>query len=199
MQDSESKDLLRKELLRKRDSIPPEVRIAKNRMIHDNLEALDEIKKAGVLFYFASFRTEVDTVGMIRKELLGGKRVVLPKVEREKHTLVLYEIKDVEELKPGYMGIPEPAVDTENRIFDINDVDAVIIPGAGFDETGNRIGYGAGYYDILLSGLKKYVPVIAPAYEEQVVGSIPAEPHDIKVNIIVTDRLVIRCAAIYPS
>ncbi len=58
----------------------------------------------------------------------------------------------------------------------INDADLVIIPGAGFDASGNRIGYGGGYYDRLLSGLRKHVPVIAPAYEEQVVDSLPSEP-----------------------
>jgi 5-formyltetrahydrofolate cyclo-ligase len=62
----------------------------------------------------------------------------------------------------------------------INDVDLVIIPGAGFDVSGSRIGYGGGYYDRLLSGLQKHIPVIAPACEEQVVDMIPSEPHDIK-------------------
>jgi 5-formyltetrahydrofolate cyclo-ligase len=77
--------------------------------------------------------------------------------------------------------------------MNINDADIVIIPGAGFDASGNRIGYGGGYYDRLLSGLQKEIPVIAPAYEEQVVDSILSEPHDIKVQIIVTDRRVILC------
>jgi len=58
---------------------------------------------------------------------------------------------------------------------------------------GNRIGYGGGYYDRLLSGMQKHVPVIAPAYEEQIIDSIPSEPHDRKVQIIVTDRQLIRC------
>jgi 5-formyltetrahydrofolate cyclo-ligase len=69
----------------------------------------------------------------------------------------------------------------------------VIIPGAGYDTSGNRIGYGGGYYDKLLSELTNKIPIIAPAYEEQVVDSIPEEPHDIKVHMIVTDRRVIWC------
>ena len=89
------------------------------------------------------------------------------------------------------MGIPEPPVSEQQ--MNINDADIVIIPGAGFDASGNRIGYGGGYYDRLLSGLQKDIPVIAPAYEEQIVDSIPSEPHDIRVQMIVTDRRLIRC------
>jgi 5-formyltetrahydrofolate cyclo-ligase len=69
----------------------------------------------------------------------------------------------------------------------------VIIPGAGYDAAGNRVGYGGGYYDRLLSGLHKDIPVIAPAYEEQLTDWVPSEPHDIRVNMIVTDRRLIRC------
>ena len=68
------------------------------------------------------------------------------------------------------------------------------IPGTAFDETGNRIGYGGGFYDRLLAQLQKPVPIIAPTYEEQVIDSVPTDPHDKKVNIIVTDRREIRCS-----
>ena len=58
---------------------------------------------------------------------------------------------------------------------------------------GNRLGYGAGFYDRLLAGMKDKIPVIAPAYEEQIVENIPPEPHDVKVDKIVTDKRVIEC------
>jgi len=92
------------------------------------------------------------------------------------------------------MKIPEPSGLTDERRVGITEVDAVIIPGAAFDERGNRIGYGGGYYDRLLAGLQKSVVVIAPAYEEQIVEAVPTDEHDKKVNVIVTDRRVIRCA-----
>lgn len=185
--------MLRRELLKKRDSIPSEVRKAKDRVITERLMSLDEIKNANVLFFFASFRSEVNTLDAIAQLLRHGKRIVLPKVDGERHVLLLYEVKGIEELTSGYMGIPEPAILAEERMIEINGVDAVIIPGAGFDAEGNRIGYGGGYYDRLLSSLTRGVPVVAPAYEEQIVESVPAEPHDIRANMIVTDRRVIRC------
>ncbi len=188
------KDLLRKELLRKRDAIPAEVRSVKDRLILERLLSLDEIRRAGSIFFFASFRSEVDTSAIVKQSLKDGKQIVFPKVDRDRHDLFLYEVKDIGELVRGYMGIPEPSVLSDERLVDINAVDAVIIPGAGFDAEGNRIGYGGGYYDRLLSSLRRSVPIIAPAYEEQVVKTIPAEPHDMRVNLIVTDRRLIRCA-----
>ncbi len=195
MQDSRTKASIRKELLSKRDAIPPEVRNVKNRLVLERLLALEEIKKAGLVFLFASFRSEVDTFGMMKHLLEEGRRVVLPVVDREGHRLVLYEIKDVAELSAGYMGIPEPSVRTGERLADINEVDAAVVPGAAFDPDGNRIGYGGGYYDMLLSGRGKKMPVIAIAYEEQVADSIPSESHDIRVDLIVTDRRTIRPAS----
>lgn len=193
MQDKERKALLRSQCLTARDSIPAVVRKAKDRMVCERLFPLQQFAAAKVVFSFASFRTEVDTTEIIKKCLIEGKRVVLPKVNRELHNLELYEIISMEELSAGYMGIPEPQVDYGTRWVDVNDVDVAIVPGAAYDLSGNRIGYGGGYYDRLLSGLSRSLPVIAIAYEEQITEDIPAEPHDIKVHFIVTDRRTIDC------
>ncbi len=187
------KSELRAVLLKKRDAIPAEVRRAKDRLIRERLLSLGEIREAKVFFFFASFRSEVDTIVPMKTLLAEGKRIVLPKVDRQNHLLLLYEIKDLEELVSGYMGIPEPSVLSEDRMVAVDGLDTVIIPGAGFDAAGNRIGYGGGYYDRLLSPIQRDVTIIAPAYEEQIVESIPTEPHDVRVGMIVTDRRVIRC------
>ena len=87
--------------------------------------------------------------------------------------LKLYEIKAMSELMQGYMGISEPSV-PEERLTGLDDIGLIIIPGAAFDVSGNRLGYGAGFYDRLLAGIKNKMPVIAPAYEEQIVEHIPS-------------------------
>lgn len=193
------KESLRKELLKRRDSIPHEVRKSKDRSILERLLPLEEIRHAGLLLLFASFRSEVDTREMAIRLINEGKRAVFPKVDGDRRGLLLYEVKDIGELIPGYMGIPEPSVLTDERMADINGVDVVVIPGAGFDAEGNRIGYGGGYYDRLLSSLTCDVTVVAPAYEEQIIDSVPSESHDIKVGMIVTDRRVIRCTPHLPE
>ncbi len=185
------KKTIRRKVLKKRDEIPPEVKKIKDALIKQGLFSLPEFIAAKAVFFYASFRSEVETFSIIKESLKLGKRVVLPKVDKERHMLKLYEIKDINELSPGYMGVPEPLVQNE-RLVILDEIDLVIIPGAGFDYSGNRLGYGAGYYDILLSKSVEKRPIVALAYEEQLVDSIPAETHDVKINAIVTDKRVIR-------
>jgi 5-formyltetrahydrofolate cyclo-ligase len=185
------KKLLRKKVLEKRDSIPSSERKKKDALIKHRLFNLKEFKIAKTILFYASFRTEVDTFTIIEDSFKMGKTVLVPKVDKERHRLRLYEIKNLKELSTGYIGIPEPSL-PDKRLRDLNDVDLIIIPGAGFDLSGNRLGYGAGYYDILLSKIKRKIPFIALAYEEQLIDAIPSEMYDVKVDIIVTDEQVIK-------
>jgi 5-formyltetrahydrofolate cyclo-ligase len=185
------KEEIRKAVLQKRDAIPAVVKREKDALVREQVLSIPEFISARTIVFYAAFRSEVGTRTLLEESLAREKRVVLPKVNTALHTLILYEVKHMDELTPGYMGIPEPP-QMDERLVGIDDADLVVIPGAGFDFAGNRLGYGAGYYDSLLSKRKKKIPVIALAYEEQIVDSIPAETHDVKVDIIVTDKRVIR-------
>jgi 5-formyltetrahydrofolate cyclo-ligase len=135
--------------------------------------------------FFASFRTEVETGAMIRRVLSSGKRVVLPKVQGKE--LALYEIHDFDhDVVPGAWGIPEPKAAKPARL---EDIDLMIMPGAAFDASGNRVGYGAGFYDKLLPAFKNMT--IALAFEAQIVQAVPSDPHDVPVNKIVTEKRII--------
>lgn len=184
------KKTIRKDILRKRDSIQPEIRQIKDRLIMDKVISLPDFLKAKTILYFASFRSEVNTLPQIEEAFRSGKRIVLPKVDNANKRLKLYEILNTDEIELGFWGIPEPEAIPE-RERDINEVDLVIMPGVAFDMQGTRLGYGAGYYDKLLSGLKRNIPLIAIAYEEQTVDSLPSEDHDIRIDMIVTDKRII--------
>lgn len=192
MRKSSDKKILRQTTLLKRDTIPENIKEEKDTAIRQRIIRLPEFTDAKAIFFYASFRSEVDTIEMIKISLSHGKQAILPKVDKENKKLKLYEIKNTNELVKGYMGILEPSV-SEERLIGLDDIDLVIIPGAAFDVSGNRLGYGAGFYDGLLAGMKNKIPVIAPAYEEQIVEKIPTEPHDVKVKKIVTDMRVIEC------
>jgi 5-formyltetrahydrofolate cyclo-ligase len=185
------KKTLREKALKKRRSIPFSEKKRKDDLIKHNIFNFTGFKEAKTVLFYASFGAEVDTISMIEESLKMDKKVIVPKVDKECHRLRLYEIKDLRELSHGFMGIPEPSLPDE-RIRQIKDVDLAIIPGTAFDYSGNRLGYGAGYYDILLSGTEKKIPFVALAYEEQLVNSIPSESHDVKVDIIITDKQVIK-------
>ncbi len=190
------KKKIRARLLRKRDSIPPELKVQKEAAIEKRLFELEEFKRATRLMAYVSFRSEVDTTRFLQDVINSGKKLVLPAVDSRHKVLRLYEIKETSELEYGYMGILEPGV-REDRAVALSDVDLVIIPGAGFDLKGNRLGYGGGYYDKLLSlSPGPQSPphlLVALAFEEQIVDEIPSEPHDIKMDIIITDNRLIRC------
>jgi 5-formyltetrahydrofolate cyclo-ligase len=183
---------LRKLLLKKRDGIKPEEKKAKEAAIRKRLYASADFKKANSILFYASFRSEVDTIPCILHALRLNKNVVLPRIEKIKRELRLFRINNASELESGYMGIKEPKIN-KTKEKKLGNIDLVIIPGAGFDVRGNRLGYGAGYYDRLLSKSKKRIMTIALAFEEQIGEEIPAEPHDIKVDMIITDKRLIRC------
>jgi 5-formyltetrahydrofolate cyclo-ligase len=180
---------IRKKALAARDSLLPGQRSSKSRQIEESLFSLPEFKSAHAVMFFASFRSEVDTVPMIRRALGDGKRVILPKVNGDK--LELFEIKNFDnDVSPGAWGIPEPCGSAPVKL---DELDAIIVPGAAFDERGNRLGYGAGFYDKLLSEFKK--PTVALAFEEQITSNIPADPHDVPVQKIVTEKRVIETSS----
>lgn len=185
------KNVIREDILRKRNQIPPEIRYIKNMLIKQKFFSLPEFHDAEVVLFYASFRSEVDTSIIIKESLQIKKQVVVPKVDTKRHKLILYQINNFEELKPGFMGIPEP-ISLRERTVDIETIDLIVVPGIAFDYSGNRLGYGEGYYDILLSEVNKKIPIVALAFEEQLVESIPSETHDIKVDIIVTDKKILR-------
>ncbi len=193
------KKSLRELLLAKRDSIAEENKKIKNSAIRKRLFSLQYFKEAKTILFYASFRSEAETLKAIKNTLKLKKRVALPVVDTDHKQLKLYEVHDISELSPGYMGIPEP-VAARTLNMSLNEIDIEIIPGIGFDLKGNRLGYGAGYYDKLLSHKSKRlsktggrITTIALAFEEQIAEKIPSEPHDIRVDLIVTDKRLIRC------
>lgn len=191
------KGSLREKLLEKRNNIKPEKRKEKEALIMNRLFEMPEFKRAKNILFYASFKGEVGTKASLRHAIKLGKRIVLPRVDREQKCLRLYEIKNTSELVRGYMGIPEPGI-LKGREMSLKDIDVVIVPGVGFDIKGNRLGYGAGYYDRLLSyaslqlsGSKRHIPTIALAFEEHIVPALPNEGHDVKIDKIVTEKRVI--------
>ena len=184
------KSSIRKGILSRRDSIDPDLKQAKDKSISERLTGLPEFASARTVLLFASFGSEVDTISLIERCFKDNKSIVLPKTNKEEGELLLYMINNIGELVPGYRGIPEPSV-FEGRSMDVRNVDLVIVPGVAFDEQCNRLGYGKGYYDKLLK--HRISPAIALSYEEQIVASLPAEPHDIKMDKIITDKRILNC------
>lgn len=186
------KKTLRSEFLKKRDSLTSEEIFKKSRLVKKRLLGLKEFKQAQTILFYVSFRSEVQTEKAIKEALKLEKTVVVPLVHQEKGELTLHQIKDFEkELKPGFMGIPEP--DEKTPLVDLSLVDLVVIPGCAFDLRGFRLGYGRGFFDKLLKKISPKTRTIGLAFELQIVKELPEEPHDIPLHKIITEERIIGC------
>ncbi|CAK8053864.1 5-formyltetrahydrofolate cyclo-ligase [Eupransor demetentiae] len=121
---------------------------------------------------------ELNTEPLIRAAWQAGKRVLVPKItDGEMHfvTITTGSVFD-----PGVMGIAEPS---SQDYQDPAGIDLAIIPGLAFTKTGERLGFGAGYYDRFLSTFQGHS--VALALPEQVLTELPMEPHDQLVEAII--------------
>jgi 5-formyltetrahydrofolate cyclo-ligase len=147
---------------------------------------------------YASYASEVRTQELVGWALEHGKDVVLPKVRREPKGLLVFKVRAPhEQLRPGPRGIPEPMPERCAPV-DIGEINFVVAPGVAFDGRGVRLGQGGGYYDRFLARLRRrpdHPPVAGAAFELQIVERVPAEPHDARVDMIVTEERVLHVEA----
>ncbi|MBK9117848.1 MAG: 5-formyltetrahydrofolate cyclo-ligase [Betaproteobacteria bacterium] len=194
----EAKRAVRERILAARDALPAADRDEGSRAIAARIAALPPYARARCVLLTVSFRSEWDTRALIDAALAAGKVVALPRVNGATRMLDLHAVADVaRETTPGYRGIPEPR--PEQPRVDLAAVDFVLVPGVAFDPTGRRLGYGGGYYDRLLALLAPEAARIAGAFELQLVPQVPAAPHDLFVDAIVTPVRMVPGARGVPS
>jgi len=187
----ERKQELRAAALRKRRSIDPEELALLSSRVVANVLSLKEYREARLLISYCAKEDEVQTKPLIERALEEGKRVAVIVTDVSSKTLSFSEIESFEdELAPGPFGILEPKPG-HLRPVSIAQADMVIIPLVAWDEKGHRIGYGAGYFDRALSGARR-VRKVGLALESQRIKKVPATSHDVPLDIIVTEKRVVR-------
>lgn len=187
----EQRKAIRKQKLALRAALSPEERRNADQVMAGLLFSCPVWKKAEEIFCYVSFREEADTLQILQSALAQGKKAAVPKVEG-KRRMSFYYIDSTEELNPGYMGIPEPSGEKKHKAIP-GECSLFIMPGAAFDTTGARLGYGGGFYDTYLAGYLS-VPRAALAYSVQLADRIPSEAHDIRVELIITEKGMIQCS-----
>lgn len=184
---------LRKKIIGRRDRLTADQIKAKSELIARNLYSLPAYKKAAAVMFFITFGSEVDTRPMVEETIKRGKLALAPKAQPETRELIPSQVLDWEhDLKPGYYNIPEPG-DESLRPHDPEVIDLLIVPGVAFDRRGNRLGYGGGYYDRFFSLLKPDTPLVALAFELQILPEIPVDEWDRRVDCVITEKRVIDC------
>lgn len=91
----------------------------------------------------------------------------------------------VDDMTTDSMGMPIP---TSGQRGPVGQVDVVFVPAAAVDRDGHRLGWGKGYYDRFLSQLDLTTFVVAVVFDADILAEIPTEPHDVGVDVIITER-----------
>ncbi|MEW6236750.1 MAG: 5-formyltetrahydrofolate cyclo-ligase [Candidatus Omnitrophota bacterium] len=183
------KNVLRPLMRDMRASQDPRAIRYKNQKIASAVLSLPEIQAAQCVAAYASLPTEAGTDEMISSLLDQKKHVVLPRVNG--NNLELYRIRDLrDDLAPqGAFSIREPIPNRCERISP-SSVDLFLIPGVAFDPFGSRLGFGAGYYDRLLSLRRQDAAAAALAFEFQVVHALETTERDIPADLVVTEESI---------
>jgi 5-formyltetrahydrofolate cyclo-ligase len=187
----ERKQELRAAALRKRRSIDPEELAELSALVEANVRSLPEYKRARLIISYCAKDDEVQTRPLIERALAEGKRVAVILTDVSSKTLSFSEIKSFEDdLAPGAFGILEPRPGRVHLVS-LAEADVVLVPLVAWDERGDRLGYGAGYIDRALEGAGRTAKV-GLALESQRLPQIPESRHDVPLDIVVTEKRVVR-------
>lgn len=184
------KKVLRQELRGALEAISPEALHTRSIDACRLLCQQPEYARAEIVMLFLSMPYEIDTQQLAIKAWAAQKRVLAPRVAWDQRRMLPIEITSFgRDIEVGYMGIREPV---EGLPVPVADIDLIIVPGLGFDEHGNRLGRGRGFYDRFLKHPDFAGVSCGLALEDQVRPSIPVGPTDAKVDMLVTDQQVRR-------
>ena len=178
---------LRKTAFARRDALPAAERQAAAEAIAARAFPLPVLPGV-IVSGFSPLKTEVNPLPLLRKLASAGARLALPVVAGRGKPLVMRAYAFGQPLNEGVWGIREPKEDAPEV-----DPDILIVPLAAFDRRGNRIGYGAGYYDMTINRLRSLKPVVAIgiAYAAQEVPEVPTTTRDERLDLVLTEREVI--------
>ena len=163
-------------------AVPMEEKLRRSEAVMRQVELLPEFRRARVVLLYWSMADEVQTHAFVER-WYKEKTLLLPCVDGDDLRLRQYT-------GPACMvageqfGIGEP---TGPEWTDLDAVELIVVPGVAFDTQGNRMGRGRGFYDRLLKSTPNAVK-IGVAYDFQMMDVIPVEPHDVKMDRVITEK-----------
>jgi 5-formyltetrahydrofolate cyclo-ligase len=178
---------LRKAAFARRDALPPAERQAAAETIAARPFPIP-VKPGAIVSGFSPLKTEINPWPLMRRLASAGATLALPVVAGRGQPLIMRSYAFGQPLNEGVWGIREPKEDAPQV-----DPDILIVPLAAFDRRGNRIGYGAGYYDMTIHRLRsiKRVVAVGIAYAAQEFPEVPRSPRDERLDLVLTERDVI--------
>jgi 5-formyltetrahydrofolate cyclo-ligase len=183
------KDSQRRAALERRDAISASERASAAEAVAARSLPVP-VKPGAVVAGYWPIRSEIDPRPWMKRFAEAGAQLALPVVAGRGQPLIMRCFQFGDELESGVWGIRVPRADARTVVPDI-----LIVPLAAFDRRGNRIGYGAGYYDATIRRLRSLKPILAVglAYAAQEAAEIPVTERDAKLDLVVTEREAIDC------
>lgn len=175
------KPKIRREIKSEKLKIDEGYRYEASLSVMNKIESLKQFNEAKRVLLYNALPDELPTECMLNR-WSKDKELFLPVVKGEELVIKKYS---PECMKVGAFGIKEP----EGEEINIETIDIIIVPGVAFDREHNRLGRGKGFYDRLLSQSKSCF--VGIGYDIQVIDSVPTQPHDIKMNYIITEREIL--------
>jgi 5-formyltetrahydrofolate cyclo-ligase len=189
------KQVIRKNILARREALPADQRQVLSRTIIERIIAMPEYQRARMVLAYMNFGSEFGGALCAAQVLKDGKHLLLPRVNRASRELELYRVDNLEtQLEQGSWGIAEPVPERCERLNQLNAVEFALLPGVAFARDGARLGYGGGFYDKLLARMKPHPVLVAAAFALQIVPEVAQEITDVKVDWIVTEHELIACS-----
>jgi 5-formyltetrahydrofolate cyclo-ligase len=182
-QAASEKRALRAELRERRRTQTSAERESASTALTTHLIRLASEHEAGSIAAYLSLPDEPDTREFLRWAAARDIRILLP-ISRV-DGLLDWATYDDDAEAGDLLGIPTPTTALLGPIA-INDVDLVLVPAACVDRAGMRMGWGRGYFDRMLGSMQNSPPVYAVIFDDELIYSVPREPHDVPVDGVVT-------------
>jgi 5-formyltetrahydrofolate cyclo-ligase len=140
-------------------------------------------QNANSILFYAPMPDELDVWPLVAEARAAGKSVLLPRFDPEQNSYVACHIHDLDkDIRIGQFDIRE--ANSSCAINSLKRLDLILVPGIAFDLSGRRLGRGKGFYDQLLAKVAGLTCGVA--FDQQIVGRIPVESHDIRLSCILT-------------
>ncbi len=176
------KAALRKLFKEQRKAYDPALRETNSQRIVDRLVESEEYKICETLLCFVSAKYEPNTYPLLRRALIDGKTLAVPRCE-EKGIMEFFAIASLDELEKGAYGICEPKKGCQ-KADGFSESSLCIVPAFSFDKNGHRLGYGGGYYDRFLSRFNGIACGIC--FDEFLSDLLPTDRYDQKADMLIT-------------
>ena len=180
---AEKKTALRRQLRARAKGFSIEDRAVASAKIQLLLKNQDLWRGMRSILLYAPLADEPDLLPLVDELVSSGKVVTLPRYFEEHGRYFACEVTGrAGDLTPGTFGVREPSA--SRPIFNLNRLDFVLVPGIGFTLDGWRLGRGKGFYDRLLAEARGFKCGVC--FDWQLTDEIPVEPHDVRLDCILT-------------